>query len=430
MRLRTSRQDSVPYEDDIPFLPHLAVCAHEDPTSEDSEPVSSFAFQTKPDQYGVYRVYSSGNPTITPDSGSPYLALNTSTQSPISTPPLSPRKSDNDEEDPWFAPFLNPSTYRLMDWFNNSSATKSMTELQSLVHNVLQAPDFKVEELAGFRVAKENARLDNFKFKKEKAAYPGVENGIFDDSWIKGTVHIPLPCDGVRQPEDGAPLYPVTFYYRNILSVIKAALSELKSKGLHTFPFKAYWHPSKGEPPERIYSESYTANRWNDEYDKINNSREDGPNRNLEAFLIALMIWSDSTVLAQFGTASLWPIYLYIGNLSKYTRGKPTSMSARHLAYLPKVSASVLYVFLYFVLILPQLGDDFQEFYFKTFGKYATAAMLTHIRREIAQAVWMVILDDEFMEAYVHGFLEELNDWVTRLGFPRFLTYSADYPEK
>ena len=133
----------------------------------------------------------------------------------------------------------------------------------------------------------------------------------------------------------------------SILSVIKAALSELKLKGLHMFPFKAYWHPSKGEPPERIFSESYTANRWNDEYDKINNSREDGPNQNLEAFLIALMIWSDSTVLAQFGTATLWPIYLYIGNLSKYTRAKPTSMSAHHLAYLPKVCGSVLYVFLF-----------------------------------------------------------------------------------
>ena len=95
------------------------------------------------------------------------------------------------------------------------------------------------------------------------------------------------------------------------------------------------------------YSESYTANHWNDEYDKINNSREDGPNHDLEAFIIALMIWSDSTVLAQFGTATLWPIYLYIGNLSKYTRAKPTSMSAHHLAYLPKVCGSILYVFLF-----------------------------------------------------------------------------------
>jgi hypothetical protein len=242
----------------------------------------------------------------------------------------------------WFAPFKNPSTYRLMNWFTTTSITKSMTELDSLVRNVLQAPDFKVEELAGFRAAKENACLDNFKFKKGPGTVSDNEDPVFDDTWIKGTVYIPLPCDGVCQSEDDAPLFPVIFYYRNILNVIKAALSELESKAYHIFPFKAYWHPSKGEPPERVYSESYTANAWNNEYDEINKSREDGPNQDLEAFLIALMIWSDSTVLAQFGTASLWPIYLYIGNQSKYARAKPTSMSAHHLAYLPKVCCCVM----------------------------------------------------------------------------------------
>ena len=212
-----------------------------------------------------------------------------------------------------------------------------MTELDSLVHDVLQAPDFKAEELAGFWAAKENARLDNFKFKQGPGPVSDNEDPDFDDTWIKGTVYIPLPCDGVHQSEDDAPLFPVTFYYRKILDVIKAALAEPDSKEFHTFPFRAYWHPSKAELAEQVYSESYTANAWNNEFDKINKSREDGPNHDLEAFIIALMIWSDSTVLAQFGTASLWPIYLYIGNQSKYTCAKPTSMSAHHLAYLPKV---------------------------------------------------------------------------------------------
>jgi hypothetical protein len=232
-----------------------------------------------------------------------------------------------------------------MNWFTTTSITKSMTELDSLVQNVLQAPDFKVEELAGFRAAKENARLDSFKFKQGPGTVSDNEDPVFDDTWIKGTVYIPLPCDGVCQSEDNAPLFPVTFYYRKILDVIKAALSEPESKAFHTFPFRAYWHPSKGEPPERVYSESYTANAWNNEYDEINksrHSREDGPNHDLEEFILALMIWSDSTVLAQFGTASLWPIYLYIGNQSKYTRSKPTTMSGHHLAYLPKVRYCIM----------------------------------------------------------------------------------------
>ena len=64
------------------------------------------------------------------------------------------------------------------------------------------------------------------------------------------------------------------------------------------------------------------------------------------------------------------------------------------------------------------------------FRKAATAATLTHLRRELAHAVWMLLLDDEFMHAYIHGFVFRLVDGIMRNFFPRLLTYSADYPEK
>ncbi|TFY60206.1 hypothetical protein EVG20_g7504 [Dentipellis fragilis] len=92
------------------------------------------------------------------------------------------------------------------------------------------------------------------------------------------------------------------------------------------------------------------------------------------------MLWSDSTHLASFGNAALWPIYMFFGNLSKYTRGKPTLFSAHHLAYIPKLS------------------DAFQDFYRRTFKKVATAAVLTHCKRELMQAIWLLLLDPEFME--------------------------------
>jgi len=66
----------------------------------------------------------------------------------------------------------------------------------------------------------------------------------------------------------------------------------------------------------------------------------------------------------------------------------------------------------------------------ESFNKAATAAMLTHLRRELVQAVWMLLMDDEFMHAYIHGFLFQLVDGILHVLFPRFLTYSADYPEK
>jgi hypothetical protein len=46
------------------------------------------------------------------------------------------------------------------------------------------------------------------------------------------------------------------------------------------------------------------------------------------------------------------------------------------------------------------------------------------------QAVWLLLLDDEFIHAYVHGFEMELFDELQSLLFPCFLAHSADYPEK
>ena len=45
-------------------------------------------------------------------------------------------------------------------------------------------------------------------------------------------------------------------------------------------------------------------------------------------------------------------------------------------------------------------------------------------------AVWKFLLDDEFLHAYKYGILIKCQDGITRRVYPRFFTYSADYPEK
>lgn len=45
-------------------------------------------------------------------------------------------------------------------------------------------------------------------------------------------------------------------------------------------------------------------------------------------------------------------------------------------------------------------------------------------------AVWLLLLDDEFMEAYEHGTLVMCADNILRRKFPRFFTYGTDYPER
>ena len=43
---------------------------------------------------------------------------------------------------------------------------------------------------------------------------------------------------------------------------------------------------------------------------------------------------------------------------------------------------------------------------------------------------WKCILDDDFMEAYVHGIVIDCLDAVVRRFYLRVFIYSSDYPEK
>ena len=40
----------------------------------------------------------------------------------------------------------------------------------------------------------------------------------------------------------------------------------------------------------------------------------------VEIGLVPILIWSDSTQLANFGNTSMWPIYVFFGFVSKYIR--------------------------------------------------------------------------------------------------------------
>lgn len=315
---------------------------------------NSYEYRTEPDSYGVIRKYSQGIPSITPDdhynianvSESPYLALDFSESFQPRTTSTSPLQnfcstvnatSASTAQTP-FAPFRNMSSFRIMSWFYSSSGVKSLSELNSLVKDVLLAPDFKTDDLIGFDAKKEHKIMDSY----QEVSTDSPSSFTLDDSWIKGSVKIPLPCDGIKQSEAKAPTFVVEVYHRNLLHVIKSALAEPSAERFHTFPFKAFWQPSPDEPEERIYNEAYTGDRWNREYDKIHATNKQGPHCDVEALLIALMIWSDATLLAQFGNAQLWPIYLYIGNQSKYSRAKPSSFAAHHVAYIPKVCLGFL----------------------------------------------------------------------------------------
>jgi len=58
--------------------------------------------------------------------------------------------------------------------------------------------------------------------------------------------------------------------------------------------------------------------------------------------------------------------------------------------------------------------------------------VLAHCKRELFHAVWSILLDKDFIEAYKNGngIVVKCFDGKYRRVYPRIFTYSADYPEK
>jgi Plavaka transposase len=319
----------LPVVADIPDLPELPAIVAD---------LTMPTVKTQANEYGIHREYYGSFPSYDPSEFSSLSDLCNSPALPGNLPPPT--------QLPWwlrftssvqsitqqtsFAPFLNATTFRLMRWFYSVSNTKSLRELNRLVKDVILADDFEKEDLEGFSAEREVKRIDS---------HQDDTSAIFaaDDGWITAPVPIHVPAkDYCHKSEEEAPVFEVKgLQYRKIVEVVKSALQEPSAAQYHLSPFAEFWTPSDHDPTERLYSEMYSSQAMIDEHKKINShpSSDD----NLENFVIAIMLWSDSTHLASFGNASLWPIYMFIGNLSKYVRNKPSAFAAHHIAYIPKV---------------------------------------------------------------------------------------------
>jgi hypothetical protein len=118
--------------------------------------------------------------------------------------------------------------------------------------------------------------------------------------------------------------------------------------------FTQLWKPSADEPVEEVFGEAYSSAVFRDMEDEIQSSKP--PGETIENIVVPLMVYSDSTHLATFGTATLWPIYFFIGLTSKYIWTKRTSFSAHHLAYIPSVSRIFIHTLSYLCFSSFQTG--------------------------------------------------------------------------
>jgi hypothetical protein len=290
---------------------------------------------------------------------------------------------------PWSS---SPSTYRLFQWFHQSEA-KSLGNLTSLINNVLLAPDFNIN----------NRSIQDFNVNKELRQLDESEDFAKENGWMAASIEILVPIKGKQILEDKTPYrYKIPgLYYRKLVGVITNFFTH-------------------------AILEVYNSDAMFNKHIKL---LKDFSNSQYKIVIAAILSWSNLTHLANFGTALLWPVYLFFGNVSKYVWGKPTLFMAQHIAYLPKACQNFAILHgLYLTLV--QLPVDFNQFCMNITGKAPPAALKAHMCCELFHALWYLMLDDDFVQAYAHGIVIKFADGIKHLVFPRIFLYSADYPKK
>ena len=313
-------------------------------SSPEREEIEFGQFQTEPNEFGLYRVYTT-LPSVDPEENidlndvcdAPGLATTPSHMACQSWWSSFGAKLDavNHAANNIFAPFLNVTVFRLMYWFHSGSNDKSLAGLNSLVKDVINPVDFEKAHLDNFSAQRELQRLDDV----NDNAHPFSNENV----WKNSTVRIPLPAEGVKHvSEEAAPILEVPgVHHRSLLEVITTAFQDKSAVNFHYTPHSLFWKPTPESEPERVITDLFNADAFIEEHKTLlKQPPEPGPP--LEIGIAAIMAWSDSTHLADFGNASLWPIYLYFGNQSKYSRAKPSNFAAHHVAYMPSVRPHIL----------------------------------------------------------------------------------------
>jgi len=231
-------------------------------------------------------------------------------------------------------PFGSDSTYELIRAAILGPSSKTIPGMDGIA-DLIRSGKVTAEELTGsrFNAATELHRLDRFAETSSVAGGP----------WQTGSVKIRMPCIRSHNPqfstEAEAPEFKVPgVHYHSLVDIIVSKVSDPTSSGSFVCrPFTEWWCPPGGGRPIRIYGEAYSSDIAVQLSEEIRGIPPLSGTPHIEDVIVLLMLGSDATHLANFGTASLWPIYLFFGNMSKYDSSKPSEFPACHLAYLPSV---------------------------------------------------------------------------------------------
>lgn len=319
-----------------------------------------------------------------------------------------------------YGPYPNKSSYLLGEWYWKG-VQKSNNDFTALL-KVLKDPEFSLQDIAETKWNTINQQLGSGDSEEQQDAW------IMDVGWKPELITLTIPFQKNSKQPGNQPFQAGTFYHRSITSILHDRLSGIDGQHFHFEPYELYWQPHPDKAPERVFGELYTS----PEFIRVHQELQNSPPEigcDLPRIVVGLLFSSDVTHLAQFGDAKLWPVYLFFGNDSKYRRSKPGAHLANHLAYLQAVGSLISH-FTNSVVMVSQLPDYFDDFAESHTGKAPRREFKTFCHRMMFHEQWKSILDDEFIEAYLHGIIITCFDKIRRRFYPRIFIYIADYPEK
>jgi hypothetical protein len=210
---------------------------------------------------------------------------------------------------PTYGPYPNKSSFRLGEWYWNDGIQKSQTSFQELV-SIIGDVDFQPTDIRSTNWGKINDKL---------AGVADEEEWLDEDpGWTTSSVTISAPFHRFTS-NPGSQDYMVTnFHHRPLVPIIREKLANVAhGRHFHYDPYNLLWQTANKQEPMHVHGELYTSPAFQEAHQALQNSPSE-PGCNLPRVIVALMFWSDSTHLTNFGDTKLWPLYMFFGNESKY----------------------------------------------------------------------------------------------------------------
>ncbi|TEB31764.1 hypothetical protein FA13DRAFT_1791092 [Coprinellus micaceus] len=294
-----------------------------------------------------------------------------------------------------YYPFPNWSSYKLGEWFW-SEGGKTYQSFEHLV-SIIGDEDFRAHDIQRTNWKKIDAALGSSEFDDDPPQSQEDAQWVDDGtSWQTAAVTV----QGLRF----RPLVPI---------ILDKLQDKAAAEHFHIVPSELWLRRGDSEKDVRVHSELFHSGAFLEAYRQVQSLPPEEDEDELPRYVVALMFASDETHLTSFGDAQLWPAYMHFGNEPKDKRGKSSLKLFEEIAYFQK------------------LPDSFNDWYLERSGKNTVPSeVLRHVRREVFQAQWGVLLDDDFVHAYEHGLAVKCPDNVKRRFYLRILTYAADYPER